>query len=317
MGQIITVSDKGLPVYMGEGVGAGPAGRISYLDYVLNNLDKGITNAYVTEDIDSMEDVCDMLTEDATHRLANSYVWYEDGVLAKTVGVIGNEIAELMGKTIAKTIGKGVGDTLAAGAKAYFFARVRAYQKIFPEIIPLTEFTSVKYDILEAETRFGIKFKLASKWAEKINTRVSVKVYTRNKKPAFAIAYSTKSQDKTYNTEFVMIDSKYSKHVDYYTASAHTDIAVSHPSIARVLNKMKSDWQELKAQSDKVVKESVEEACATETFLEHRLNILDAFNAGVLTYEEADEYLDKMELVGIEVKDTSMFEAVDEFDLDE
>lgn len=312
MGQKITVRDNGTPVYLGESDFAGPEGRLSYLEYVMDKLNNGIAESHmVAEDCDDDAIRCEGCLDEAYHELSNAYTWYEDGVAAATMGVIGRELAHLADTVIVKFVGDAVGKALKKGASAYISARFKMYSTIYPEIIPLSEFKSVNFDILEAATRYNIKFKLAGKWAEKVNTRVTVRVYTKDRKPAFAIAYSDKSQDKTYNSEFVMINNRYRKHADYYTAAAHTDIGIMHPSIRRVLVEIRSEWKKMRDASKKSISESVEEAIAEDKYLEKRLNVVDAYKAGAITYEDADAYLEAMDLMGFDMDDDTIYEEVD------
>lgn len=313
MGQRITVRDNGTPVYLGEGDSVGPSGRISYFQYVLDRAIEGIEQTHtITEDMDEDALICEGYVEEAYQELSRAYTWYEDGIAAIAMGVITREIAALFDTLIIKTIGTAAGKGLMKGAGSALLSRFKAYGKIYPEIIPISEFSKVNYDIIEATTRFKLKFKLAGKWAEKLNTRVSVRVYTRDKKPAFAIAYSDKSEDKTYNSEFVMIDNKYRKHLDFYTASAHADVGIMHPSIKRVIVDIRNEWKKLQKQNKRDINEAVEDAIAEGTYLEKRMNVVDAYNAGVITYEDADAYLDAMDLAGFDVRDDFMYEEIDD-----
>lgn len=313
MGQKITVRDNGTPVYLGESDFAGPEGRMSYLQFVMQKLDKNVNNAYmIGEDCDDIELRCDGCYDEAYHELSNSYAWYEDGVMAVASAIIKRELTMLADSVVVKFITKSAGAVIKAATKKYLNGRFKAYTSAFPEIIPLSEFQKMNYGYLEAVTRFNLKFKIAGKWAEKLETQVAVRVYTRNKKPAFAVAYGAKSKDKTYNSEFVLIDQKYSKHLDYYTAWAHVDIGVMHPSISRTLKKLRVDWKSMMEKNKKMISESVEEAIADGRYLEKRLNVVEAYKAGVLTYEDADAYLDMMDLAGFETHEDFMYEEVDD-----
>lgn len=313
MGQRITVRDDGTPVYLGEGYEVRSNGnRISYLEYVGMKCAQEVRNAeMIAEDAEDAQLRIEGCYDGAYHELANAYVWYEDGVSAALRGIIRRELTALADTVVVKSIMNATGKAINKAVKTYLAKRFKAYSKVFPEIISLQEFSKVTYSYEQADARFKLRFKLAQKWAEKLDSKVVVRVYTRNNKPAFAVAYGYKSKDKMYNSEFVMIDRKYAAHTDYFQAAVHADIGVMDPSINRTLKKLREDWKALKAQTKQAIAESVEEAYANGTYMDKRRNVVDAYIAGVCTFEDADAYLEELDLCGFDVDGQFMLEEVD------
>lgn len=314
MGQRITVRDDGTPVYLGEGYETtSSGGRMSYLEYVGRKCTAEVKRAeMIAEDAEDAAIRIDGCYEEAYQQLASAYVWFEDGVGAALRGIIRRELTALADTVVVKSILNATGRAITKVMKSYLMARFKAYSKVFPEIISLSEFSKMTYSYAEAEARFKLRFKYAHKWAEKLDSKVVIRVYTRNNKPAFAVAYGYKSKDKMYNSEFVMIDHKYSAHTDYFQAAVHADIGIMDPSISRTLKKLRADWKALKAQTKEAIAESVEEAYANGTYMDKRMHVVDAYLAGVCTYEDADAYLEELDLCGFDLDDRFMMEAVDD-----
>lgn len=286
-----------------------PEDRFEFMHDRLNSLNDELEEAHDrAENMDECATMCEGAIEEVYHELTTVYPFYEAGVLAAGAKVIATELTKLGSKAGVKLVGVGAQKALSKGVGSYVLTRFKKYTTIYPEIDSIDKFSSEKYDLMEATSRFNVGFKLASKWAEKISTRVECKVYSKNNKPAFAIAYGKVSSDKMYNTEFVLLDSKYSKHIDFYTASVHADVGIGHPSIERTLNKIKSEWKKLKDHSDTMVTEAVEDSFANSAYERARAKVIAACEAGVCSYEAAESYLESMELAGYDTEDSQLFD---------
>lgn len=281
-----------------------PELRFSIIQGKLDDLVTKMREATDTiDDMDKCALVCEEYADNAYETIAENQPWFEDGVLASVGDVASGELLKLGTNALVKLGAVGVTKGLNKGVGKFLLARFKAYTKIYPEIDPITEFESVKYDLVEATEKYHIKFKLAMKWGEKINTRVEVRVYKKKGKDAFAIAYGKQSSDSMYNTEFVWINNKYKKHADFYTASAHAHVGLGHPSIDRLLKKIREEWKMLKDKQKTMVEQRMEESWGDGTFEEKKENVAMAYMSGAISYEAASRYLKDMELAGIHPTD--------------
>jgi hypothetical protein len=197
-----------------------------------------------------------------------AYPWYEDALSAKAVSIIAKEAKALAPSVLSKVlaiVGVAAGyKILDAATKKYVIARLKKYPLVNPSAISPAQLNSETYTVGEAVSRFHIKFQYAEEW-EKATVATRCIVYFYDKKPVMAIAYSRDEEkldihlNKRVAVETVVMDSRFRKHEDYYTAYMATRIQVSHPAIGRTLKKLKAQWDAEAKSATKEVKESVEE----------------------------------------------------------
>lgn len=272
-------------------------------DLVQQKIDQIEDTIVYSEDVETDAESFDKAIEEACDELVNAEPFYEAGFVATALSTASKELTSLMTTVGINAAAVGTTKALAKGVGRLILARLNKYTALHPEIIPISKFTSKTYDLVEANSMFKLQFKLAMKWGEKINTRVAVRVFSLNAKPQFAIAYGQLSADKMYNSEFVWIDGKYKKYVDFYTASAHAAVGIGHPSIKRMIDTMKKEWKEAADESKKVIKESCEDAFANGKMDECKENLMKAYYEGITDDDGMKAYLEEMNMIGLNEDD--------------
>lgn len=249
--------------------------------------------------------------QEAYEDLCKNVPWFEDGAAAVAASIILSETTKLAfsgAVTLGAVVSLGV---LSKAAGAYVMSRLVNYTKLHPEIEPINSFESKTFGILEATAKYNIGFRMANKWNEKLGQTVNVRVWFKSGKPLMCIAYGAKGQTPSkphVNTEFVLLDNKYKKLEDYYCASAHAAIKMGHPSIGRVVKSMREDWKRARETVRENTKKMVEEAFVEDTFEEHQNYVMEAFENGAITYEDADVYLALMEEAAIDMENNDLLD---------
>jgi hypothetical protein len=252
--------------------------------------------------IDRLERECDAHINEEFDGIDEDSEVFTEGALATLFGKTVSEMYHLsVPPAGVKLIATGLNTAINATTAKWFLARAKNYTLLHPEITPISDFEEEKYSLPEAIDKFNIKFQFANKWAEKINTRVDVKVFSFHKIPQFAIAYAGKTNEHKYNSEFVWITNQFKKYDDFYTACAHCKVKLGHPAINRMVKKMLADWKKTREQSKKNINESVEEAVMNDTYLDKVNNLREAIKHGIITEENATPYFEEMELASVKI----------------
>ena len=293
-GELIMYEDFGLPEVRYQYI----KGKMTDLGMQLDDVREN------SSDMNETEQRCAECTEKIYEQITEAQPWFEDGVLASIGHMALQELSKIGVHTMSRLGVIGVTKALKKGVRTFLLARFNSYVQLHPEIEPISKFTSKKYDLLEATENYGIAFRLAMKWGEKLDNRIETRVYSKNNKPVFAIAYGKQSSGQMYNTEFVWLDSKYKKHEDFYVASAHADIAIGHPSIERLVKQIRMEWAEQKKNAKEAVQKRVEESWQTEHSVDRiKRNVIQAYKSGITTYEGAKLYMEEVETSTIYPKD--------------
>ena len=191
--------------------------------------------------------------------LRDGVSWYQESVSAKLYATAINELASL-GLMGAKMIN---GLMLTKTGKAYVRERLSKYTISNEDAIDARRFKSATYTIEEAEKKYHIHFKYASKW-ESSGLQTYCKVYFYEDKPVMVIAYNREKLDHVVNSkmniETILIDSNLRKHEDYYTAYMCADLQMMHPSIKRTLDTLKTQWKHASNYIDKEIDKDISES---------------------------------------------------------
>lgn len=235
-------------------------------------------------------EICDKFTELRETTLRDGVDWYTESVSAKIYKTALNEITALsvLGtKMIA-------GYMLTKTGKKYIRERLSKYTILNPDAIDARRFNVDTYTIEEAGEKFKIHFKYGTEW-ENGGLQTYCKVYQYLGKPVMAVAYNREKMDhkinKKMNVETVILDPKMRKHDDYYSAYMCAELQIMHPSIKRVLEKLKSQWKEASKHLDKEITESVDDAIENgvmDVMYEH---VADAYKNKFLDQDTAKTYL--------------------------
>jgi hypothetical protein len=251
--------------------------------------------------VDRLERACDEhINEDADEIDENSEVFTE----AALASLFNKTVSEMYHLSVppagVKLIATGINTAINSATAKWFLTRAKNYTLLHPEITPISDFEEERYSLPEAIDKFNIKFQFANKWAEKVNTRVDVKVFSFHKVPQFAIAYAGKTSEHKYNSEFVWITNQFKKFDDFYTACVHCKVKLGHPAINRMVKKMLADWKKTREQSKKNINESVEEAVMNGTYSNKVDNLNEAIKCGFISRDNAVPYFEEMEMATIQ-----------------
>lgn len=264
----------------------------------------------IRANVDSLEEravACDEYLEELVDELSTGNHFFEESMITLAYTTITKELLSIQTKAATEIAAAGIAKAINTSFAKFLLKKFELYPQIYSEVDPIKDFKKANFDVLEAESRFKTNFRFANKWAEKLDNRVEVKVFFIKDKAAFAVAYGKLSSDKMYNTEFVMIDKKYNSHVDYYTACAHAVVGIGHPSIPRLLKKIKDELIDLKKKAGKVIEESAEDAIIDGRFDEMCENIRAAASEGLFYMEDAESMINAMERSTIDMSSYDMW----------
>jgi hypothetical protein len=241
-------------------------------------------------DLDYRNEAIAALEDGEEETLKMAYPCYEEAQTGKALSIIGKE-CKALAKYVPGAVVVGAGCKLIdVAAKKWILSRLKKYTLLHPDAISVTQLTSEPYTVQEAVAKYHIKFRLAYEWAKSpVATRCVV--YKYNNKVVMAIAYSKDGKDiDKFNggisVETVIYGAEFHKHEDYYNAYMCSRVQISHPSVKRVLDKMKSEWKQKAKTAVKKVEESVEEyGIEGETYL-----ITESVKEKFLTMEEAEYF---------------------------
>ncbi len=239
-----------------------------------------------------METVDEMASIKET-TLSNGVEWYNEAVSAK---VYDTALKELMALSVLGT--KMVaGYMLTKAGKKYVRERLSKYTLLNEDAIDCRQFESDVYTLEEAVSKFHIKFNYAENW-ERSGKQTYVRVYFYNKKPIMAIAYMREKKDNVVNSkmniETVLLDSRLKKHEDYYTAYMSAELQVNHPSIKRIMAKLKQQWKQASKNLDKEIQDNIDEAVENDTIDKKYVYISEACKEGYLTQEQVNSYTKRL-----------------------
>ena len=251
----------------------------------LYNQDKISLSTY----IESVDEIA-AIKEDT---LKNGVEWYTEAVSAK---VYDTAMKEIMALSVLGT--KMVaGYMLTKTGKKYVRERLSKYTLLNEDALDCRQFESDVFTIEEASSKFHIKFNYADNW-ERGGKQTYVRVYFYNKKPVMAIAYLREKGDNLINSkmniETVLIDSRLKKHEDYYTAYMSAELQVNHPSIKRVMTKLKQQWKSASKKIDNEIQDNIEEAVNNGTIDKKYQYVSEACAEGYLTQEQLNQYTKRL-----------------------
>jgi hypothetical protein len=257
----------------------------------------------VIDKAQKMFDVCDIesdqyreilttfipIMEDAEELASPGY--YTEAVVAAALSVALDEAAKLTGNLTKFVPASTVGDVISMPAKKFIQARLKRYTLLFPDAVAFGQLEHEKYALDEVRKKFHVNMTYATKWQEK-PCRVDVEVYFYNKKPVMLIAYTkdTGKLNMNSNLEVEFMDSKFRKHEDYYTACMATKIQLSHPSVMRLLTKMRKLWADQSKKMKEAVQESASEAELDGVLDEKIAYVTEAVDLGLIDKYVADNY---------------------------
>ena len=96
------------------------------------------------------------------------------------------------------------------------------------------------------------------------------------------------------NIETVLLDSRLKKHEDYYTAYMSAELQVNHPSIKRIMTKLKQQWKQASKNLDKEIQDNIDEAVENDTIDKKYVYISEACKEGYLTQEQVNSYTKRL-----------------------
>ena len=235
--------------------------------------------------VETVEELSD-LKEDT---LTNNVSWYTEAVTAKVYDTALKEILAL------STLGTKIlgGYMLTTAGKKYVRERLSKYPLLNEDAINCSQLTCETYSLEEAKNKFHVTLEFAENW-EKGGQQTHCKVYFYDKKPVMIIAYNRAKKDNGINNKMTVetkiLDSRFKKHEDYYTAYMTSGMQVMHPSIQRVLKKLKDQWKQASKKVDKEIQDSIDESVEDETIGNKYVYISEACKHGYLTNDQLQTY---------------------------
>lgn len=242
---------------------------------------------------DCYMEICDEMSDLQKENLESGLSWYSEAVSARAYNMA---LTELTSLSILGTKILG-GYMLSKTGKKYVRERLSKYTILNEDAINCNQLTAETFTIEEATDKFHITFQYAQNW-EKSGQQTHCKVWFYDKKPVITAAYNRAKSDNVINSkmpiETKILDSRFKKHEDYYTAYMCCELQMNHPCIKRILTKLKQQWKEASKKLDKDIQDEINESVKNGTIDMKYKYVEEAGKSRYLTDKEVKTYLKRL-----------------------